>query len=59
MCATLHNHTMVKQGELIGATRAIPLTMKRVAIKRAAASVGVRKIRVTGGEPLVRRVVVD
>ena len=37
MCATLHNHTMVKQGELIGATRAIPLIMKRAAIERAAA----------------------
>jgi hypothetical protein len=36
MCATLHNHTMVKKGELIGATRAIPLIMKRVAIERAA-----------------------
>ncbi len=37
MCATLHNHTMVKKGELIGATRAIPLIMKRAAIERAAA----------------------
>ena len=37
MCATLHNHTLVKQGELIGATRAIPLIMKRAAIQRAAA----------------------
>jgi molybdenum cofactor synthesis domain-containing protein len=37
MCATLHNHTLVKQGNLIGATRAIPLVMKRAAIERAAA----------------------
>ena len=37
MCATLHNHTMVKKGELVGATRAIPLIMKRAAIERAAA----------------------
>ncbi|MCL4502188.1 MAG: molybdopterin-binding protein [Deltaproteobacteria bacterium] len=36
MGATLHNHTMVKQGDLIGATRAIPLIMKRAAIERAA-----------------------
>jgi len=36
MCATLHNHSIVKQGELIGATRAIPLIMKRAAIERAA-----------------------
>ena len=37
MCATLHNHTLVKRGEQVAATRAIPLIMKRVAIERAAA----------------------
>ena len=37
MCATLHNHTLVKQGEKVAATRAIPLIMKRAAIERAAA----------------------
>jgi molybdopterin biosynthesis enzyme len=37
MCATLHNHTLVKQGQLVGGTRALPLIMKRVAIQRAAA----------------------
>lgn len=37
MCATLHNHTLVKSGEQIAATRAIPLTMKRASIERAAA----------------------
>ena len=37
MCATLHNHTLVKKGELVAATRAIPLTMKRTPIERAAA----------------------
>ncbi len=37
MCATLHNHTLVSAGDLIGATRAIPLIMKRAAIERAAA----------------------
>jgi hypothetical protein len=37
MCATLHNHTLVKKGELVAATRAIPLTMKRAPIERAAA----------------------
>jgi molybdenum cofactor synthesis domain-containing protein len=37
MCATLHNHTVVKKGELVAATRAIPLVMKRTAIERAAA----------------------
>jgi molybdenum cofactor synthesis domain-containing protein len=37
MCATLHNHTIVKKGQLVAATRAIPLVMKRTAIERAAA----------------------
>jgi hypothetical protein len=35
MCATLHNNTQVKKGDLVGATRAIPLVMKRSAIERA------------------------
>jgi len=37
MCATLHNNTLVKEGELVAATRAIPLVMKRAPIERAAA----------------------
>lgn len=37
MCATLHNHTLVKKEELVAATRAIPLIMKRAPIERAAA----------------------
>jgi molybdenum cofactor synthesis domain-containing protein len=37
MCATLHNHTVVQKGELVAATRAIPLVMKRTPIERAAA----------------------
>ncbi len=37
MCATLHNHQLVKQGDKVAATRAIPLIMKRAAIERAAA----------------------
>jgi hypothetical protein len=37
MCATLHNHTLVHQSELVAATRAIPLVMKRELIERAAA----------------------
>ncbi len=37
MCASLHNHTIVKKGELVAATRAIPLIMKRTPIERAAA----------------------
>lgn len=37
MCATLHNHTLVRQGDRVAATRAIPLIMKRAPIERAAA----------------------
>ncbi len=37
MCASLHNHTLVKKGEQVAATRAIPLVMKRAPIERAAA----------------------
>jgi molybdenum cofactor synthesis domain-containing protein len=40
MCATLHNHTLVKSSELVAATRAIPLIMKRAPIERAAAIAG-------------------
>lgn len=40
MCATLHNHTLVTKGELVAATRAIPLVMKRAPIERAAAIAG-------------------
>jgi molybdopterin biosynthesis enzyme len=37
ICATLHSHTLVKQGDLVAATRAIPLVMRRAPIERAAA----------------------
>jgi hypothetical protein len=37
MCASLHKYTLVKAGEMVAATRALPLVMKRVAIERAAA----------------------
>jgi hypothetical protein len=40
MCATLHNNTLVKKGDLVAATRAIPLVMKRAPIERAAAIAG-------------------
>ena len=36
MCATLHSHTMVKKGDLVGATRALPLVMQRTPVERAA-----------------------
>ncbi len=36
MCATLHSYTLVKKGDLVAATRAIPLVMKRASIERAA-----------------------
>ncbi|MGD8992392.1 MAG: molybdopterin-binding protein [Desulfobacterales bacterium] len=37
MCATLHNYTLVKKGQQVAATRAIPLIMKKASIERAAA----------------------
>lgn len=37
MCATLHNNTIVRKGDLVASTRAIPLIMKRAPIERAAA----------------------
>lgn len=37
MCATLHNNTLVKRGERVAATRAIPFVIKRATIERAAA----------------------
>ena len=37
MCATLHSNTLVKKGDMVAATRAIPLIMKRAPIERAAA----------------------
>lgn len=35
MCATLHNNTLVKQGEPVAATRLIPLISKRKLVKTA------------------------
>jgi Probable molybdopterin binding domain len=37
MCATLHNYTLVRKGEKVAATRAIPLVMDREPVDRAAA----------------------
>lgn len=37
MCATQHTHSLVKKGDQVAATRAIPLIMKRAPIERAAA----------------------
>lgn len=37
MCASLHSYTLVKKGQQVAATRAIPLVMKRNPVERAAA----------------------
>lgn len=37
MCATLHSHTLVKEGDVVAGTRTIPLVMKRAPVERAAA----------------------
>ena len=40
MCATLHNHSLVRKGDLVAATRSIPLVMNRAPVERAAAIAG-------------------
>jgi hypothetical protein len=37
MCATLHNNTVVKKGQVIAGTRAIPLVVKRKVVEKAVA----------------------
>jgi molybdenum cofactor synthesis domain-containing protein len=37
MCATVHNNTIVKQGQTVAATRAIPLVVKKAVVEEAAA----------------------
>ncbi|WP_054032814.1 molybdopterin-binding protein [Desulfatitalea tepidiphila] len=37
MCATVHTHTRIRKGELVAATRAIPLVVKREPVERATA----------------------
>jgi hypothetical protein len=53
MCATLHNHTQVKEGDLVAGTRAIPLVMKRAPIERAAA-IARQNVSVLSVRPLRR-----
>ncbi len=36
MCASLHSYTLVKKGQQVAATRAIPLVMNRTPVERAA-----------------------
>jgi hypothetical protein len=45
MCATLHNNTVVKKGQTIAGTRAIPLTVRKDII-RTAAGIGERAGRI-------------
>ena len=40
MCATRHTNTMVKEGDIIAATRAIPLIVARETVEAAIAAVG-------------------
>ncbi len=35
MCATVHNNTVVKKGQIVAGTRAIPLVVKRVVVEQA------------------------
>lgn len=40
MCATLHTNLLVRQGDLVGGTRAIPLVVKKAVIDRACRTAG-------------------
>ena len=40
MCATRHTHTLVRKGDIVAATRPIPLVMKKAPVERAAAIAG-------------------
>ncbi len=50
MCATLHDNTLVRKGQVVAGTRAIPLVVKKKAVSEAvgAAGQGEKVIRVKG-----------
>jgi molybdopterin biosynthesis enzyme MoaB len=48
MCATLHNNTLVKKGQIVAGTRAIPLVVKRKIIEEAVAIANKAKIQDAG-----------
>jgi molybdenum cofactor synthesis domain-containing protein len=53
MCATLHNNTLVKQGQTVAGTRAIPLVVKKSIVEEAvriAKEVQSSKFKVQGSE---------
>jgi hypothetical protein len=68
MCATLHNNTLVKKGQPVAATRAIPLVVKKKVIDEAARAaaggvLGVKELRrpragivITGNEVYYGRI---
>ena len=53
MCASLHSYTLVKEGEQVAATRAIPLVMKRAPVERASA-IATQSGRIVSVRPLRR-----
>lgn len=52
MCATLHNKTLVRKDDMVAATRAIPLVIKRAAIERAVSIAGLSIVSV---KPLLKK----
>ncbi|MCL4457595.1 MAG: molybdopterin-binding protein [Nitrospirae bacterium] len=44
MCATLHNNTPVRKGQLVGGTRAIPLVVKKNIVEDAVATAGGKNV---------------
>ncbi len=45
MCATVHNNTVVKKGQTVAATRAIPLIVKKKVVEEA--------VRIAAGSPFI------
>ncbi|MDP1759386.1 MAG: hypothetical protein Q8K77_06285, partial [Thermodesulfovibrionales bacterium] len=55
MCATLHSNTVVKKGQLVGGTRAIPLVVKKSIVEEAARIADSVKIQDAGYSPQASR----
>ena len=46
MCACRHTHTMIRAGEIVGATRAVPLVVKKTVVDHAMTLAGAHLFRV-------------
>lgn len=48
MCATLHNNTVVQEGQIVAGTRAIPLVIKKAVVEEAIKTVQSSRFKVQG-----------